>query len=74
MDKTFDASAAEARIRAIWDKAGAFRAGANARPGAPPFAMVIPPPNVTGSLHLGHALTAAVEVTQGSLRLEPVQP
>ncbi|MBV0891870.1 valine--tRNA ligase [Paracoccus sp. Z118] len=61
MDKTFDASAAEARIRAAWERTGAFAAGANARPGAPGFSMVIPPPNVTGSLHIGHALNNTLQ-------------
>nr|MCU0909082.1 valine--tRNA ligase [Paracoccaceae bacterium] len=55
MDKTFDAAAAEPRISALWNDAQAFRAGANARPGADPFCIVIPPPNVTGALHVGHA-------------------
>ena len=55
MDKTFDARAAEPAISDAWDAAGAFRAGANARPGAEPFCILLPPPNVTGSLHMGHA-------------------
>ncbi|MCC0067126.1 MAG: valine--tRNA ligase [Rhodovulum sp.] len=55
MEKTFDASAAEPQIAAAWEAAEAFRAGANARPGAEPFCILLPPPNVTGSLHMGHA-------------------
>jgi len=55
MDKTFDARAAEPAISAAWDAAGAFRAGANVRADAEPFAILLPPPNVTGSLHMGHA-------------------
>jgi valyl-tRNA synthetase len=55
MDKTFNAAEAEPRISADWDASGAFRAGANAKPGAEPFCIVIPPPNVTGALHVGHA-------------------
>ncbi|MEM8572036.1 MAG: valine--tRNA ligase [Pseudomonadota bacterium] len=55
MDKTFDAKRAEPRISATWDAAGAFAAGANAKPGADPFCILLPPPNVTGSLHMGHA-------------------
>jgi len=55
MDKTFDAAATEPRIAALWDGAQAFRAGANAKPDADPFCIVIPPPNVTGALHVGHA-------------------
>jgi valyl-tRNA synthetase len=61
MDKTFDAKAAEARISALWEAAGAFRAGANAREGAEAFSMVIPPPNVTGSLHMGHAFNSTLQ-------------
>jgi valyl-tRNA synthetase len=55
MEKTFDARAAEPAISALWEAAGAFRAGANAKPGMPPFCILLPPPNVTGSLHMGHA-------------------
>ncbi|GMG83607.1 valine--tRNA ligase [Paralimibaculum aggregatum] len=61
MDKTFDAAAAEPRIYADWESAGAFAAGANARPGAETFTIVIPPPNVTGSLHMGHALNNTLQ-------------
>ncbi|UXU75607.1 MULTISPECIES: valine--tRNA ligase [unclassified Paracoccus (in: a-proteobacteria)] len=61
MDKTFDATAAEARIAALWAAQNAFAAGANARPGAPAFSVVIPPPNVTGSLHIGHALNNTLQ-------------
>jgi valyl-tRNA synthetase len=55
MEKTFDARSAEPAVAAAWEAADAFRAGANARPGAPAFSIVLPPPNVTGSLHMGHA-------------------
>ena len=60
MEKTFDAATAEPAISAAWEAAGAFRAGANAKPGPngePPeaFSILLPPPNVTGSLHMGHA-------------------
>jgi len=61
MDKTFDAAGAEARIYAGWESAGAFRAGANAKPGADAYCIVIPPPNVTGSLHMGHALNNTIQ-------------
>ncbi|MGX1099147.1 valine--tRNA ligase [Amorphus sp. MBR-141] len=61
LDKTFDAAAAEPRIANLWDEAGAFRAGAGAREGAEPFTIVIPPPNVTGSLHMGHALNNTLQ-------------
>ncbi len=55
MEKTFDAKTAEPAVSAAWEAAGAFRAGANARPGAEAFSILLPPPNVTGSLHMGHA-------------------
>ncbi len=60
MEKTFDATEAEARIYAAWEQAGAFRAGANAsRPET--FCIMIPPPNVTGSLHIGHAFNNTLQ-------------
>ncbi|MGA1267671.1 MAG: valine--tRNA ligase [Gemmobacter sp.] len=61
MEKTYDAATAEARIAALWQAADAFRAGANARPGAEPFCIMIPPPNVTGSLHMGHAFNNTLQ-------------
>ncbi|OAN70733.1 valine--tRNA ligase [Jannaschia sp. EhC01] len=61
MEKTFNAAEAEARIYANWDKAGAFKAGANAKPGAEPFSIMIPPPNVTGVLHVGHAFNNTLQ-------------
>ena len=61
LDKTYDAAAVEPRIYDAWEKAGAFRAGAGAKPGAKPYTIVIPPPNVTGSLHLGHALDNTIQ-------------
>ena len=61
MDKTFDAAEAEPRIYARWEAEGRFAAGANAAPGAEPFTIVIPPPNVTGSLHMGHALNNTLQ-------------
>lgn len=55
MDKTFDANTAEPRIYQMWEDAGAFKAGANARDGASTYCIMLPPPNVTGHLHVGHA-------------------
>ena len=51
--KTFDPAAIEAKWYAHWEQSGAFRPE---RPRAEPFTIVNPPPNVTGSLHIGHAL------------------
>ncbi|PZO91010.1 MAG: valine--tRNA ligase [Sphingomonas sanxanigenens] len=53
LPKTFDPAAIEARWYARWESEGLFRPD---RPGAEPFTIVNPPPNVTGSLHIGHAL------------------
>jgi valyl-tRNA synthetase len=61
MDKTFEPASVEARISAAWDEAGAFRAGRPERAGASPYCIVIPPPNVTGSLHMGHALNNTLQ-------------
>jgi valyl-tRNA synthetase len=61
MDKTFDPAAVESRIAAEWEAAGAFRADRPERAGATPFTVVIPPPNVTGSLHMGHALNNTLQ-------------
>jgi valyl-tRNA synthetase len=61
MDKTFDPATVEARIAARWEEAEAFKAGRADRQGAPPYTIVIPPPNVTGSLHMGHALNNTLQ-------------
>jgi valyl-tRNA synthetase len=58
LDKTFDPAAAEQRWAAAWESAGAFASGR--RDGAP-YCIVIPPPNVTGSLHMGHALNNTLQ-------------
>ncbi|MCA1296946.1 valine--tRNA ligase [Stappia indica] len=61
LDKTYDAAAVEPRISEAWDVADAFKAGAGAEPGAASYSIVIPPPNVTGSLHMGHALNNTLQ-------------
>ena len=61
LEKTYEAAAVEPRISAAWEEAGAFRAGAGAKPGAETYSIVIPPPNVTGSLHMGHALNNTLQ-------------
>jgi len=61
LEKTYEPSAVEGRIYQAWQDAGAFKAGAGARPGAESFTIVIPPPNVTGSLHIGHALNNTIQ-------------
>jgi valyl-tRNA synthetase len=59
LDKTFRPGELEARLYDQWEQSGAFRAGA--RPDAASFCIVIPPPNVTGSLHIGHALNNTLQ-------------
>jgi len=61
IDKTYQPSAVEGRIYATWEEAGAFRAGRPERRDAKPYCIVIPPPNVTGSLHMGHALNNTLQ-------------
>ena len=61
LEKTYDAKSVEPKIARRWEEENAFRAGANAKPGAESFSIVIPPPNVTGSLHMGHALNNTLQ-------------
>lgn len=61
IDKTYEPKSVEGRIYAAWQQANAFAAGAGAKPGAEPFSIVIPPPNVTGNLHVGHALNNTIQ-------------
>ena len=61
IDKTYQPSEVEGRIYAEWERAGAFRAGRPGREQAEPYSIVIPPPNVTGSLHMGHALNNTLQ-------------
>ena len=56
--KTYDPLGTETRWQRAWDTQGAFHADPNAA--GEPFALVIPPPNVTGSLHMGHAFNTAL--------------
>ena len=60
-DKTCQPSEVEGRIYPQWEEAGAFRAGRPERTQAEPYCIVIPPPNVTGSLHMGHALNNTLQ-------------
>jgi valyl-tRNA synthetase len=61
IDKTYLPNEVEGRIYAEWEQAGAFRAGRPERAQARPYSIVIPPPNVTGSLHMGHALNNTLQ-------------
>ncbi len=59
LDKTYHPEKVEGRIAARWRETGAF----DADPAAPatPFSVMMPPPNVTGSLHIGHALNMTLQ-------------
>ena len=66
MEKTFNAAEAEARISKLWTQRKVGAAGANAKPkadgsAAEAFSIMIPPPNVTGSLHMGHAFNNTLQ-------------
>lgn len=61
MEKTFNAAEAESRLFDAWEKAGCFKAGANAKPEASTYCIMIPPPNVTGVLHIGHAFNNTLQ-------------
>ena len=61
LEKTYQPADIEARIHAEWMKAEAFKAGRPERAKAEPYCIVIPPPNVTGSLHMGHALNNTLQ-------------
>ncbi len=59
LDKSYRPKDVEARIFAAWQENGAFECGHRAQ--ARPYTIVIPPPNVTGSLHMGHALNNTIQ-------------
>jgi valyl-tRNA synthetase len=61
IEKTYQPHDIEPRISAAWEAAEAFRAGRPERRDAQPYCLVIPPPNVTGSLHMGHALNNTLQ-------------
>src|ERR1700692_4568754 len=61
IDKTYQPAEVEGRIYAAWEEAGAFLSGRPERRDAEPYCIVIPPPNVTGSLHMGHALNNTLQ-------------
>jgi valyl-tRNA synthetase len=61
IESRYQPSEVESRIYAAWEATGAFRAGRPERAKAEPYCIVIPPPNVTGSLHMGHALNNTLQ-------------
>ena len=61
LDKHFDSATVERRVSEKWIGNKAFRAGANAKDGQPSYTIMIPPPNVTGVLHMGHAFNNTLQ-------------
>jgi valyl-tRNA synthetase len=61
IEKNYQPADIETRMSRIWEESGAFKAGRPERRDAKPFTIVIPPPNVTGSLHMGHALNNTLQ-------------
>src|SRR5262252_170398 len=61
IEKTYEPADIERRMSAAWEDAQAFAAGRPERRDAKPYTIVIPPPNVTGSLHMGHALNNTLQ-------------
>jgi valyl-tRNA synthetase len=61
IEKNYQPADIEGRMSVIWEDARAFQAGRPDRRDAKPFTIVIPPPNVTGSLHMGHALNNTLQ-------------
>jgi valyl-tRNA synthetase len=61
IEKTYHTANIERRVAAAWEDAQAFAAGRPERRAAKPYTIVIPPPNVTGSLHMGHALNNTLQ-------------
>ena len=61
MEKTYDPASVESRLYELWERKGYFHAKPN--PEKEPYCIVIPPPNITGKLHMGHALDNALQDT-----------
>jgi len=59
IDKTYNPAAVEAKFYPLWEKSGAF--ACSPQSGARPYCIMMPPPNVTGSLHMGHGLTFTLQ-------------
>ena len=63
LPKAYDATAVEPDVYQRWESSGCFKAGAGKRAGKPSYVIAIPPPNVTGVLHMGHALNNTLQDT-----------
>ena len=63
LPSSYSATTIEADVYRRWEAAGCFKAGAGKQPGKPSYTIAIPPPNVTGVLHMGHALNNTLQDT-----------
>ena len=63
LPSSYSAATVEADVYRRWETAGCFKAGAGKRDGKPSYTIAIPPPNVTGVLHMGHALNNTLQDT-----------
>ncbi|MFT4347398.1 valine--tRNA ligase [Bartonella ancashensis] len=61
LEKTYDASSVELRIAKRWEERNAFKAWVSSGKNEKAYSVMLPPPNVTGSLHMGHALNATIQ-------------
>ncbi len=61
LEPVYDPRAVEGKMYALWEQSGAFRSKPDGRPHEQTYTIVIPPPNVTGALHLGHALNNTLQ-------------
>ncbi|ENN92482.1 valine--tRNA ligase [Bartonella bovis] len=61
IEKNYDAASIEPQIAKEWEVHGVFKVGAGSKLRAEPFCVMLPPPNVTGSLHMGHALNTTIQ-------------
>ncbi len=61
LEKNYDAASIEQRVAKRWEARDAFKAGAGSKSDAEAFCVMLPPPNVTGSLHMGHALNTTIQ-------------
>ena len=59
LPKVYEPQRVEGRIYEMWEKAGCFKGDPD--PEKKPFSIVMPPPNVTGQLHMGHALDSTLQ-------------
>ena len=63
LPSSYSAATVEADVYRRWEESGCFKAGAGRRSGKPSYTIAIPPPNVTGVLHMGHALNNTLQDT-----------